>query len=213
MLSERLAHLILALPIFLSAITFHEYMHAWAADRMGDPTPRAMGRLTLNPRAHLDPLGSLMFVISSLSGFFFGWAKPVPINHFNFRHPRRDFAFVALSGPGANFMQAVGWYALWSFLHAVFAYPSAAAQMLLTFTSLGVIVNLVLLCFNLIPIPPLDGSRVLAWLLPARHAAVLDKMEPFGFIILLMLIWTNLFGLIYYPVLGAALRLFPGFTP
>lgn len=213
-MTYRLADLLLALPIFLLSLSFHEYMHAWAADKMGDPTARAMGRLTINPRAHIDPFGFIIFVFAVLfSNIFIGWAKPVPINPGNFRNPRRDFAFVAISGPGANFMQALGWYLLWRFLTMTFPFPSAALETLLAFTRAGVIINLALLCFNLLPIPPLDGSRVLAWLLPPRHAILVDRMEPFGFFILLLLLWTGILGMIYHPLLGVAVRLFPGFVP
>jgi len=209
-MSDRLADLLMALPVFILSLSLHEYMHAWAADRLGDPTPRAMGRLTVNPRAHLDPLGTVMFILSALYGFFIGWAKPVPVNHFNFRHPRRDFAFVAVSGPGANFMQAVAWYLLLRLVLLAMPAFSPLGTLLRQFTLIGVIVNVALLCFNIIPIPPLDGSRVLAWLLPPRQAAVLDRMEPFGFVVLLLLLYTGILGMIYSPLLSWALHLFPG---
>jgi Zn-dependent protease len=202
--------LLMATPFFIMAITFHEFMHAWTADRLGDPTPRAMGRLTLDPRAHFDLLGAIMFVVSALSGLFFGWAKPVPVNHFNFRHPRRDMALVGIAGPMSNFLQSIGWYIIF-FIFSMYASDySSGDQLLLSFLATGVMVNIILLCFNIIPIPPLDGSRVLAWILPPRQAAALDRMEAYGFLILMLLLFTGILGIIYRPLIHLVARLFPG---
>jgi Zn-dependent protease len=203
--------LLLTLPIFLLSISFHEYSHAWAAYRLGDPTGKAMGRLTADPRAHIDPLGLVMFILAVLfGGYFIGWAKPVPVNHYNFRQRRRDMALVSISGPAANLLQAVAWYMLLRLFLLMFPFPLSVMLVVIKFLKLAVIVNIVLLCFNLLPIPPLDGSRVLAWLLPARQAGLLDKMEPFGFIILLGLLWTGLLGVLYRPLMYLVLWLFPG---
>jgi len=208
----NIADLLLLLPVFLLSISLHEYAHAWAATKLGDPTPRALGRLTVNPRAHLDPLGTIMFIAGFLFyGFLFGWAKPVPVNHFNFRHPRRDFALVAISGPGSNFMQALGWYLLW--LAFSFALPDSFPLRvpLIFLCQLGVEINIILCCFNLIPIPPLDGSRLLAWMLPPRQAAAIDGLERYGMIILMVLIFTGIFAKFYFPLFHAVISLFPGF--
>jgi Zn-dependent protease len=210
--SDKIFDLLLLLPVFLLSISLHEFAHAWAATKLGDPTPRALGRLTVNPRAHLDPLGTIMFIAGFLfQGFLFGWAKPVPVNHFNFRHPRRDFALVALSGPGSNFMQAIGWYLLW--LAFLFALPFSffLREPISYLCELGVLINIILCCFNLIPIPPLDGSRLLAWMLPPRQAAVIDGLERYGMLILMVLILTGIFGVIYSPLFHAVISLFPGF--
>ncbi|NIM05211.1 MAG: site-2 protease family protein [Armatimonadetes bacterium] len=208
---DKIEILILTLPIFLLSISFHEYMHAWAADKLGDPTARTAGRLTINPRSHLDPVGLVMFILAVLfAGFFIGWAKPVPVNRHYFRQPRRDFALVSIAGPMANLIQAYVWYALlYLVLLVTGPFPSLGMAIVLNFLRLGVIVNIILLCFNLIPVPPLDGSRVLAWLLPARHAQVLDRIEPFGFFIILMLLWTGILGRIYVPMMQLVLWMFP----
>ena len=208
---DILEKLILTVPVFLLSLAVHEYMHAWAATKLGDPTPKAMGRLTLNPIAHLDPLGSLMFVIGTvLGGFLIGWAKPVPINRIFFKNPRRDFALVGISGPAANFVQAVVWYAIFRSLMILPLMDNVWLGILLDFARYGVFINIILLCFNLVPIPPLDGSRVLSWLLPALQAYSLERLEPYGFIIILMLIWTGLFGLVYHPLVSFVARSFPG---
>jgi len=208
MTSGNIIDLIVLIPLFLLSVSIHEFSHAWAADRLGDPTPRAMGRLTINPRAHIDPLGAVMFVIAFFSRFFIGWAKPVPVNIYNFRHPRRDFALVAISGPASNLIQALGWYLIW--LAFLMAPASAVKEIASALCGMGVVLNVALLCFNLIPVPPLDGSRLLAWLLPAEQAAHLDRLEPYGFLILLLLIWTGVLDIIYPPLFGMMIRIFPG---
>lgn len=209
---SHLRFLLLIVPLFLISGAIHECAHAWAAYRLGDPTAKMMGRLTLDPRPHIDPLGLVMIILGFLfSGFLIGWMKPVPVNNFNFRHQRRDFALVALSGPGSNLIQATIWYVLFLSLRGL--QPALSGEMLSTILTLcvyGVILNMSLIVFNLIPVPPLDGSRVLAWLLPSRYAVTLDRMEQFGILILLVLLWTGIIRLIFGPVLNGALWLFPG---
>ncbi|HIE53410.1 MAG TPA: site-2 protease family protein [Armatimonadetes bacterium] len=203
-MAESLYRLILFLPIFVLAVVIHECAHAWMADRRGDPTGREMGRLTLDPRPHLDPWGSLMFLISSLMGFGFGWAKPVPVDPRNLKNPRRDMMWIALAGPGSNFLQALAWLGL--FYLAVRLAPvnwwnvglgSTLGELLLY----GVVINIFLLFFNLVPLPPLDGGRILVGLLPAQPAAAVARLEPFGFLLFLIIIGTPLYRIL---ILGPA---------
>jgi Zn-dependent protease len=150
------------IPVLLLALTLHEYGHAWTAVRFGDPTPKVAGRLTLNPLKHLDPLGTVfMFVVH------FGWAKPVPVNPANFTHPRADL-WVSLAGIITNLLQAVCYALIWHGLR--YAFPSAFGLLVGRFLMLGILVNLSLALFNLLPIFPLDGSHVAANLLPRRQA-------------------------------------------
>ena len=201
---------ILALPILL-AVTFHEVAHGYVADRLGDPTPRLAGRLTLNPLVHLDVAGTLVFVLTRM----IGWAKPVPVNAANFADPRRGMLWVGLAGPAANLVLAVVLAALF---HALSALPVTADSWfgsrvlgpLLLMTEAGVLVNLGLGLFNLVPIPPLDGSRVLAGLLPVAGARVLAVGERYGFLLLLLLVFSGALRWTVYPPLRAAAHLLLG---
>jgi Zn-dependent protease len=201
---------ILAVPILL-AVTFHEVAHGYAADRLGDPTARRAGRLTLNPLVHLDVAGTLVFVLTRM----IGWAKPVPVNAANFRNPRRGMLWVSLAGPGANLALAV---ALAAVFHGLAALPVTAGSALgsrvldplLQMAEAGVLVNLGLGLFNLVPIPPLDGSRVLAGLLPAAGARLLAAGERYGFLLLLLLVFSGALRWTVYPPLRAAARLLLG---
>lgn len=206
---DGLFALVVGAPIFLFAIVLHEVAHGWVAEKLGDPTARRAGRLTLNPIPHIDPLGAIMFVVSSLMGFGFGWAKPVPINPYNFRRPRRDMMLTGIAGPLANFLQILGWGALLLLFRA--RVPLSDPQLYLLVVRilwLGVWINGILLVFNLIPVPPLDGSRLLAWLLPEHQAQSLDRLEPFGFIIVLALLYFGVFGAVFGPVYGLLANLF-----
>jgi Zn-dependent protease len=197
---------ILAFPILL-AITVHEAAHGYTADRLGDPTPRRAGRLTLNPLAHLDLAGSLVFLLTRM----IGWAKPMPVNPLYFQRPRRDMVWVSLAGPAANFALAAVLATMYRFLAAQsgahgsgvgagFVFP------LVLMVRAGVIVNLGLGLFNLIPIPPLDGSRVLAGFLPGRAALAVDRFERWGFVALLFLVFSGALDWTIYPALRAAAR-------
>jgi Zn-dependent protease len=185
------AFLIYGLPGFLLGIILHEVAHGWVAYRLGDPTARAMGRLTLNPRVHIDPIGALMFVLVG-----FGWAKPVPINPYNFRDYRTGMALSSIAGPVANLSQLLVWAVLFRLFVPVYPAQPAVAVIALRFAATGAFVNGILMVFNLIPIPPLDGSRILAWMLPPREAAFVDGMERWGFLILLGALWFGLFRVI-----------------
>jgi Zn-dependent protease len=174
------------IPVLL-AITLHEVAHGWAALALGDRTAQMLGRLSLNPLKHVDPIGTiavpLMLLISSslmgLPPFVFGWAKAVPIDVRNLARPRGDMAWIALAGPASNFVQAIGWALL---LH--FSYGSMT-EAVHTIAVAGISINLVLIALNMLPIPPLDGSRIVAALLPRNLAWQYDRLEPYGFIVLI----------------------------
>jgi len=194
----------------LVAITVHEFAHAWASDRLGDPTARLQGRVTLNPLAHLDPLGTLMLVL-----FRFGWGKPVPFDPFNLRNPRRDAALISFAGPAADLILAII-LAVFIRLGHVFLGPSAyILELILTpFITLAVILAI----FNLIPIHPLDGGKVLIGLLPEKLAYQWDEfLNRYGFIMILFLIIPffgfSLISSIIFPIVNVILSfLLPG-TP
>lgn len=171
-----LAMLLLEIPVVLFSLSFHEFAHGYVAYRCGDSTAKAYGRLTLNPLKHLDPIGAICMFLTG-----YGWAKPVPINTRYFKKPRRDILLVAAAGPLSNFVLAIAFALLGAF---AFSY----ARVLYLFTNLGVLLNLSLAIFNLIPLPPLDGSRILTCLLPHRAAARYSQIERYSRYILLGLI-------------------------
>lgn len=198
-------------PVVL-AITLHEAAHGYIAKLFGDRTAEMLGRVTLNPVKHVDPVGTILvpgilLLTAKLAGgvpFIFGWAKPVPVNAENLRHPRRDMIWVAVAGPGSNFVQAL----LWAVLLVVAAAGGAAASAGLTeMARIGVNVNLVLMALNILPIPPLDGGRVLAGLLPPRAAYALSRVEPFGLFVILGLLVTGLLDNLMRPLIVGAQRL------
>ncbi len=192
--------LLYAIPI-LFAITVHEVAHGWVANKLGDPTAKMLGRLTLNPIKHIDLIGTIIVpaILVTLSGFIFGWAKPVPITWQNLHHPRRDTALVAAAGPISNLIMAVIWAALTKLgIILIPSMPAAAA--LVTMGQIGIYINLILLVLNLLPIPPLDGSRVVSSLLPPRASAQYMRIEPFGFFILLLLLVLGVLGTILLPL-------------
>lgn len=182
-ISGRVAELLLSVPAVLWAITFHEFCHGYAAKKLGDPTATVQGRLSLNPLHHLDPVGTLMLLL-----FRIGWAKPVPINPGNFRHPRRDTAIVSLAGAAGNIMTAFVCARL--VRHVPVLFQSYGAQQ---FIIIMIYMNIGLAAFNLLPIPPLDGSRLLYVLLPYRYMNVYYFLERYGMFIILGLM---LFGVL-----------------
>ena len=194
-----------ALPVLL-AITLHEAAHAYVASRCGDNTAKMFGRLSLNPIRHIDLFGTILLplIIGLLSSFSFviGYAKPVPINARFFKKPRRDLILVTLAGPLANLLMAFLW--AFAFKMAVLLHPekSMAALFLLMTARAGMIINLILAALNLLPIPPLDGSKVVMSLLPAKYALVYSKMEPYGFFILILLIFTGILNMILSPFIN-----------
>ena len=190
---------IVSLPIFLLAITLHEVGHAWVAYKCGDDTAKRLGRVTLSPIAHLDPLGSLMFVISSFAGVGFGWAKPVPVAVERLRHPRRDDILVSLAGVTANLLQAIAWSVLFR-LGRVYLTGSLGSA-IVTFCFLGVFVNVMLMVFNLLPIPPLDGSHVALNLLGVHNPYTIARFTGIGSLLLFLLVTTHAFGLLFSGVI------------
>ena len=210
--------IISAVPILI-AITFHEVSHGYVANRLGDPTARLMGRLTLNPLAHIDLIGTVILpLILLITGApVFGYAKPVPINPANFKDPKRDMAISAAAGPVTNLCLAVASLLILKFLLAPMAFllpqnigNAALTPLRMMFTQ-SIIINVVLAAFNLLPLPPLDGGRVLIGLLPHKQAVAYSKVEPYGFIILIFLLMTGIAGIFITPLINlfmALLRIF-----
>ena len=194
------------LPV-LFAITVHEVAHGWMARRHGDSTAFMLGRLTLNPIKHVDPIGTVLVPALALfvGGFIIGWARPVPINTRNLRQPRRDMALVALAGPGANLLMALGWAMLVRLGLMLGAGFEWAALPLIYTGVAGIVINTMLMVLNLLPLPPLDGGRVLSSVLPPRASMLLDRIEPYGIFILIALLATNLLGIILWPPLSLVL--------
>ncbi|EIC31349.1 site-2 protease family protein [Methylomicrobium album] len=189
------------LPVIF-AITVHEVAHGWVARKCGDNTAYMQGRLTLNPMKHIDWFGTVILpglLLLTGTGFIFGWAKPVPVDARNFKNPRKDMAWVALAGPVSNLLMAVGW-ALLARLGVLIGTESISLPLIYTGIA-GISINLVLALINLLPIPPLDGSRVVTGILPNYWAWQYNRLERYGFIILLVLLYTRILNLILeYPM-------------
>jgi Zn-dependent protease len=189
------------LPVVF-AITVHEVAHGWMAKRYGDNTAFTLGRLTLNPIKHIDLFGTIILpglLLITGTGFIFGWAKPVPVEARNFKNPRHDMAIVALAGPAANILMALAW-ALLARLGVIIGIEALSLPLIYTGIA-GISINLVLALINLLPIPPLDGSRILTGILPSRVAWRYNQLERYGFIILLVLLYTRVLNLILaYPM-------------
>jgi Zn-dependent protease len=191
-----------ALPV-LFAITLHEAAHAYAARYFGDLTAYSQGRMSLNPARHIDPVGTVLLplVLALLqSPFIFGYARPVPIDFTRLNHPKRDMMWVALAGPAANLLMALGWMVLYLVLYAA----SLNEEYFFRVAEAGILVNLVLFAFNLFPLPPLDGGRIMTSLLPNRYAYKYARLEPYGFFIVLALAMLNLLKYWMIPVVAAA---------
>lgn len=192
--------MILRAAAVLLALAIHEYAHAVVAVRLGDPGPKYAGRLTLNPLPHLDPIGTIMLFL-----FSFGWAKPVMVNPSRFENPRRDMMWVALAGPVSNILLAFALARLAPLLLPIV--PAGALGATIAFLQVAIQLNIWLAVFNMLPLPPLDGSRVLAGLLPARYAYKYLQIERYGMIILLLLVMTGMIGNLLMPVYTFVARL------
>jgi len=197
--------LIYALPV-LFAITVHEAAHGYAARHFGDNTAAMMGRITLNPLKHIDPVGTilmpLLLYFATSGAFLFGYAKPVPVRFGNLRNPKRDMIWVALAGPGVNLLQAMGWMVLLYLLAAIGINEPFFVKM----CQGGVLVNIVMFVFNLFPLPPLDGGRILVGLLPYKQAMLVSRVEPWGFFIVMALVVSGVVSALWMqPLMGLTL--------
>lgn len=205
--------ILLFAPGFVFGLTFHEVAHGWVADKLGDPTARNAGRLTLNPLAHLDPIGSLMLIFAG-----FGWARPVPVNPLNLPNPRRDMLWVALAGPVANLLFALGLGLIFQiFLKGQFERELFGSSILTLVIFMGVQINVILAIFNLIPVPPLDGSRILVGLLPPSLTAGYEQFERigpmllFGLILLANFAGVPIFNYLINPFATPIMKLLLGY--
>lgn len=203
-MSDTLRYLSVAALPLLFAITLHEAAHGWVAKQFGDSTAKVLGRLTLNPLKHIDPVGTILVpaLMLLLGGVVFGWAKPVPVNSRNLRNPKRDMAIVAVAGPLANLLMAVIWAMIMKLglgLHDAMPWLSVP---MVYMGAIGIWLNLILMVLNLLPIPPLDGGRVLSGLLPNELSDKLDRVEPYGIFIVIGLLVLGLLGKILLPAVG-----------
>ena len=203
---NQIQEIITTAPPFLFALTVHEFAHGYVANRLGDPTAANQGRLTLNPLKHLDPLGTLAFFLIKI-----GWAKPVPVDARYFKNPRQDMLWVSLAGPGVNLTVAVA-SALVAKLLLLFssALPSIILMPLLQMTVASIWINIMLGIFNLVPIPPLDGSKIMMALLPPGLALAYARLERYGFILLLILFYTGILPRFIMPIISFAHSLIMG---
>ena len=197
-----------AIPVLL-AITVHEAAHGYVARMFGDNTAYVLGRVTLNPVKHIDPLGTIVIPLGMvlLTGFMFGWAKPVPVDWGSLRRPKRDMIWVAAAGPGANLVMAV----VWALIYRTVSAAGVQESYFYLVAQAGISVNLVFMALNLLPIPPLDGGRIVSGLLPTRMSIAYSRIEPYGLIILLALMFTGALSFFLRPLhdIGAAIvRLF-----
>lgn len=188
---------LLTLPGLVLALTFHEYAHAKVSDRLGDPTPAAQGRLTLNPLAHLDPVGTVFLVFAG-----FGWGKPVQIDERYYRNPTRDTMLVALAGPVSNFIQSFIWFLIYGALAKFIAVNTMSMEILISMVFYAALINLSLGVFNLLPLPPLDGSKILRYFLHGSAREMLYTIERYSTIILAVLFMTDLTSKIISPIVG-----------
>jgi Zn-dependent protease len=197
--------LLIAFVILISSLTFHEAAHAWTANKLGDPTARVLGRLTLNPAVHVDVIGTIVFpLIAMVTGFpLIGWAKPVPVDMRNLRHPRRDFAIVAAAGPISNLILAAGGAILFTAWSADAA--SETRELIASALVRFVLLNVLLAVFNMIPVPPLDGGNILMGVVPESLAVAIDKLRPWGFLVLYALMLSGALSAIIFPVQRAVL--------
>jgi Zn-dependent protease len=203
--------IIYAVPL-LFAITVHEVAHGYIANKLGDPTAKMLGRLTLNPIKHIDLMGTIIVpaLTAWLGGFIFGWAKPVPVTWRNLKHARRDMALVAMAGPMANLLMAVAWGAIAKSALMLQEHQIMSGIALEAMSKIGIYVNSMLMLVNFLPLQPLDGGRIASSLLPGRMSYYFDRIEPYGFFILLILLATGILSAILIPPLQMMVSLIRG---
>jgi Zn-dependent protease len=215
-----IATIAIQFAVLLFSLSIHEASHAWMADRLGDYTARYLGRVTLNPIAHIDPIGTILFPLLQFFTHFplIGWAKPVPINSAHLRHPHRDQMYISLAGPVSNLLAAFIAFCLLHILKLVSGFigigmlsKGSLWEPVLLIIFYAVIINVLLAIFNLIPIPPLDGHWILYGILPPRAAAMLEGMGSYGFLILYALMFFGAFNVVLNPVLRFVMALLPAF--
>lgn len=198
-----------AIPV-LFAITIHEAAHGYVAFKLGDPTAKLLGRVSLNPIVHIDPIGTIAvpLLVGYMSNFqfVFGWAKPVPITYQNFKNKRRDISLVSIAGPASNLLMALLWAILFKIIISSFN-VSEVTKFLVSAAQAGIIINTVLFALNMLPIPPLDGSKVASCLMPQKYAYHYDKLEPYGFIILMLLMVTHILQYMLLPIINVVLSI------
>jgi Zn-dependent protease len=199
---------IFAIPIIF-AITVHEVAHGWVANKLGDPTAKILGRLTLNPLKHMDPIGTVilpLIMIISI-GMAFGWAKPVPVDWRNLRQPKRDMALVAVAGPAANLLMLIIWTLFILLVNGLTHVSPNTVFLLHEMAAVGIIINAVLIALNLLPLPPLDGSRIVSAFLSPSMALKYHKLERWGLLILVALMFTGILSKILQPMVNVLLML------
>ena len=200
---------VMALPLLL-AITLHEAAHGWIAEKFGDKTARRLGRVTLNPIKHIDPLGTvaLPLLMFFTTGFLFGWAKPVPVDPRNLHNPRRDMAWVALAGPAANLFMMIMWGVIGRIgVHLHGAGMEWVAMPLIYMGGFGILINAILMVLNMFPLPPLDGGRILVSILPPSLANKVSAIEPYGIVVLIVLLVSGILWKLVGPLIDGSQQL------
>ena len=197
-----------AMPVIF-AITVHEVAHGWVALRLGDRTAQMLGRLTLNPIKHIDPIGTILVptLLLMVGGFVFGWAKPVPVSYQNLRQPKSDMVWVALAGPVANLIMALLWALITKLGLILYQAGADMGEPMVYMGVAGILINTMLMLLNLLPLPPLDGGRVLVGLLPNKLAWQVERIEPYGFFILLFLLYFGVIAAVLLPLMNICISL------